>query len=104
MPRQAGSCLSCQTLGRTTNMTARLRVEYTGDTSPDVVHRFRNYGEDLVRALAHSEQLSLEQVDQARTAFVIVGVSSRSIGSVTRQALALSRRHGFADQISVNRA
>jgi hypothetical protein len=84
-------------------MPARLQVECIAAATPEVVHSFRNFGEDLVRVLEDAEKLPLEQVDHAINSFTIGGISTRDIGTVTRRVQALLRKHGLADRVTVRR-
>ena len=84
-------------------MGATLRIETTEQATSTVVHRFRNFGEDVYRELRDSCTVSIEEIDRSTTVFTVRDVHTRRVKTVTRAILELARRHGFSATAVVTR-
>jgi hypothetical protein len=49
---------------------------------PDLVHTFRNFGEDVFRSFRDSYVVSLDEIDKATSEFHIRGIHKREVRSV----------------------
>ena len=78
-------------------MTTRFRIRIAQASTPDLVHRLRNLGEDLCRSLGEKGRVDMAEVDAATESFSVEVPSSRHLGDVTallNKRLALSSRDG----------
>jgi hypothetical protein len=77
------------------SMTAAIRIQISDDPTPDIVHRFRNFGEDVYRALAERCSVSIEEIDAATTSFVVRDIRRQDLGVVTQLIKKQLRQHNF---------
>ena len=84
-------------------MSTTIRIEISDAPTPDVVHRFRNFGEDVYRTLWNTCSLDLKEIDAATTSFVVRDVRKRDIGTVTRLIKEALRYHNFESSASLVR-
>ena len=78
-------------------MTARYRIRIAQVSTPDLVHRLRNLGEDLSRSLGGLGEIDMDEVDSATEFFSIRVKSARHLGDVSevvRKELARSGSDG----------
>jgi len=78
-----------------------LRVELMTQATDDLVHRFRNFGEDVYRALGKG-LVDLDEIDEATTCFHVRGVPKRQLSQVRRQIEAVGARNGFEGSLRVS--
>lgn len=76
-------------------MKAAIKIEISDEPTPDVIHRFRNFGEDIYRALRDTCSVSLEEIDRSTTSFLVSDVRSHDVGPVTQAIKRELRRHKF---------
>jgi len=78
-------------------VATRYRVRITQASTPDLVHRLRNLGEDLSRSLGSLGEIDMDEVDSATESFSIRVKSARHLGEVAevvRKELARSGSDG----------
>jgi hypothetical protein len=63
--------------------------------TPDAVHRFRNFGEEIYRLLRERCSVSIEEIDAATTSFMVSDIHKREIGRITKIIREELRRHHF---------
>lgn len=76
-------------------MAESIRIEISDQPTLDVLHRFRNFGEDVYRALEEVCSVSLEEIDIATNRFVVRDIRKRDLGLVTKTIERELRRHRF---------
>jgi len=65
-------------------MNRAIRIEISDAPTPDIVHRFRNFGEDIYRALRDKCSVSIEEIDAATTSFTVRNIHRRDLGAITK--------------------
>ena len=78
-------------------MPTRFRIRIVQASTPDLVHRLRNLGEDLRRSLGDKGRVDMTEVDSATEYFSVEVASSRYLGDVSaliNKQLAHSSRDG----------
>ena len=78
-------------------MPKRFRIRIVQASTPDLVHRLRNLGEDLRRSLGDKGRVDMTEVDSATEYFSVEVASSRYLGEVSallKKQLAHSSRDG----------
>lgn len=85
-------------------MTTRFRIRIAGPSTPDLVHRLRNLGEDLSRALGSKARIDMREVDAATESFGIEVASSRDLGEVERLIRKQVARAGSDDEFKIERS
>ena len=78
-------------------MSREIRIEISDKPSVDIVHRFRNFGEDVYRALKDSCNVDLGEIDKATTAFTVRGVHRRDVRRITKIIEKQLEIHNFAN-------
>jgi len=76
-------------------MTAVLNIEISDPPTPEVVHRFRNFGEEVWGELKETCDVSLDEIDRATNNFKVSGVRKREVRTVTKMLQAAIKKHGF---------
>jgi hypothetical protein len=84
-------------------MVAALRVQIAEAPSDAIVHRFRNFGEDVYRALMDRCYVDIQEIDRATTSFSVREVHARNVRSISREILVLAAQHGFGSTATVER-
>ena len=84
-------------------MSAAIKIEISDESTSDVVHRFRNFGEDIYRALRDTCSVSIEEIDRSTTSFVVRDIQGRALGTVTLTIKRELRRHHFDETASLTR-
>jgi hypothetical protein len=76
-------------------MSANIKIEISDAPTSDVVHRFRNFGEDVYRLLRETCAVSIEEIDASTTSFTVRDIHRRSFGVVTQTIKRELKRHHF---------
>ena len=76
-------------------MTETIRIEISESPTPDLIHRFRNFGEDVYRTLKDRCTLSIKEIDGASTSFVVTDIRRQDIGTVTQLIKQQLKHHNF---------
>lgn len=83
-------------------MRAAIRIELN-DPDPDLVHWFRNFGEDVYRAQWDRCSISIAEIDHATHTFDVRDIARRDIGLVVDTIQREIRRHGFEGSVTMVR-
>lgn len=78
-------------------MTTRFTIRIAQASTPELIHRLRNFGEDLSRLLGDKGTVDMAEVDSATEFFVVEVASSRFVGDVgalLRKTIASTSRDG----------
>lgn len=73
-------------------MSRTLRVHLT-NASPDLVHDFRNFGEDVYRALHDNYAVSIGEIDASTQAFHLREIPKREVRAVTGKVHKLAEKY-----------
>lgn len=84
-------------------MGATIQIQISEEPTCEVVHRFRNFGEDIYGSLRESCSVSIEEIDATTNRFVVRDVDRRDLGRVTQTIKRLLRRHGFDSSATLTR-
>jgi len=84
-------------------MGIAIRIEISDAPTPEVIHRFRNFGEDVCRSLRDTCAVSLEEIDAATTSFVVRDIHKRDLGMTTQTIRRELKRHNFDQSASLVR-
>jgi hypothetical protein len=78
-----------------------IRIEIREAPTPTVVHRFRNFGEDVYRAFSDDYLVDLAEIDAATTHFHIRHIRRRALRSVTKDLDRMVAEHHFSSSASI---
>ena len=81
-------------------MSKTIKIEVMDPVTPDLVHRFRNFGEAIYMALRETCAGSIEEIDRSTNSFTLRKVRPRDIPLVIGALQKELRRHHF-DQTAV---
>ena len=84
-------------------MSANIKIQIHDPVSPDLVHRFRNFGEDIFCALKDLCSVSIEEIDLATTNFVVRDIPTRNLGDVTNTIKRLLKKHHLGETAKLKR-
>lgn len=84
-------------------MRAAIKIEISDESTGDVVHRFRNFGEDIYRALRDVCAVSIDEIDRSTTTFVVRDIPKRDLGLATQTIKRELRRHHFEQTATLTR-
>ena len=76
-------------------MGVAIKIQISDEPTSEVVHRFRNFGEDIYRALRDSCNVSIHEIDRATTSFMVRDVKAPDVVDVTQIIHRELRRHFF---------
>jgi RNase P/RNase MRP subunit p30 len=82
-------------------MSATLRIEASDPADQGVVHRFRNFAEDIYREIGSKSGVNLAAADAATSVLTLPGVQRRQLGSVRTSVLRLAKKHKLDITVSV---
>ena len=77
-------------------MSITIKIEISDTPTPIIIHRFRNFGEDVYRALRETCLVSIEEIDNAKTDFTVKRIRKRDLGVVTQTIKEELKKHDFA--------
>lgn len=78
-----------------------MRITFESQPEPALVHRVRNFAEDLSRLLNAQKQGSVPNMDSATNEVLVVVAASRDRGSVLRGIRSLLLQHNLAESAHV---
>jgi hypothetical protein len=84
-------------------MSAAIKIAISDEPTSDIVHRFRNFGEDVYRALRDRCSVSIEEVDSSTTSFTVRDIHRRDLGDVTQTIKRELKRHHFDSSATLTR-
>ncbi len=84
-------------------MAKAVLVQISDQPTPEIVHRFRNFGEDVYRALRNSCDIDLDEIDASTGSFHVRGIKARQVGQVVMLIKSELRAHNFSETGSVTR-
>jgi len=73
-------------------MSRNLRVHHAS-ASPDLVHDFRNFGEDVYRALRDNYAVSIDEIDASTQAFHLREIPKREVRAVAGRVREIAERY-----------
>ena len=84
-------------------MGAAIQIQISDEPTSDIVHRFRNFGEDVYRALRDTCSVSIEEIDASTTSFAVRNIHRRDLGDVTQTIKRELKRHHFDSSATLTR-
>ena len=72
-----------------------IRIAVSDAPTAEVVHRFRNFGEDIYRALRDQCSVSINEIDAATTSFLVRDIHKRDVRRISKIIREELRRHNF---------
>jgi hypothetical protein len=84
-------------------MSAAIKIEISDEPTSEIVHRFRNFGEDVYISLRDACLVSLEEVDASTTSFTVRDIRRSNLGSVTKRILRELKKHHFDASATLTR-
>ena len=76
-------------------MSPALKIEISDEPTAAIVHRFRNFGEDVYRALQGRCAVSIEEIDAFTTSFTVRDIHRRELRSIIKIIENELKRHRF---------
>jgi hypothetical protein len=73
-------------------MSRKVKVHLT-NASPDLVHSFRYFGEDVFRALRNDYAVSIDEIDASTREFNVRRIPKREVRTVVAKIRKLGERH-----------
>jgi hypothetical protein len=84
-------------------MSAAIKIELSDEPASVIVHRFRNFGEDVYRALREKCLIRIEEIDASTTSFTLRDIRRRDLGEVTQAIKRELQRHHFDASATLTR-
>ena len=84
-------------------MSRAIRVEISDEPTSDIVHRFRNFGEDVYRSLRDTCSVSIAEIDACTTSFTVRDIHRSDLGNVTQAIKRELKRHHFDSSATLTR-
>ena len=76
-------------------MSVAIKIEICDPPTSEVIHRFRNFGEDVYRLLRNTCSVSMDEIDAVTNSFVVREIRRRDLGMVTQTINRELKRHHF---------
>jgi len=76
-------------------MYAAIKGEISDEPTCDIVHRFRNFGEEVYRGLRDIYSVNIEEVDTSTTSFTVRDIPRRNLGDVMQTIKRELKGHHF---------
>jgi hypothetical protein len=76
-------------------------VEIPNDGRWDFVHRFRNFGEDVFRALRDSCSVDIHEIDASTSQFSVRQIPEEKTSQVCNTIQRIAEKHFFAEKIKL---
>ena len=76
-------------------MSIAIKIEIADPPTADIVHRFRNFGEDIYRLLKDTCSVSIAEIDASTTSFTVREIHRRELGVITQTIRRELMRHHF---------
>jgi hypothetical protein len=81
-------------------MARTLKVQLTVP-SPDLIHEFRNFGEDIYRALRNECEVSIQEIDTSTSEFHLRGIHKREVRTITAKVRKIIKKYQWLPPINV---
>jgi hypothetical protein len=81
-------------------MARTLKVQLTAP-SPDLIHEFRNFGEDIYRALRNECEVSIQEIDTSTSEFHLRGIHKREVRTITAKVRKIIKKYQWLPPINV---
>ena len=78
-----------------------IRIAISDPPTTDIIHRFRNFGEDVYRRLREECSVSIDEIDGSTNSFVVRDIHKRDVRRITKVITELLREHHFAATATV---
>ncbi len=82
-------------------MSVAIKIMISDPPNSEVIHRFRNFGEDIFRLLKDTCSVNIEEIDRATDRFVVRDIHRRDLGLVTLTIKRALKRHHFDNSASL---
>jgi hypothetical protein len=82
-------------------MSVTLEVMVPDDGEQTFVHRFRNFGEDVYRALRDECDVSIHEIDASTTSFMIRAIKRRQARRTAARIREIAENHFFGGTIVI---
>jgi hypothetical protein len=76
-------------------MSAVIKIDISDEPASDIVHRFRNFAEDVYRSLRDTCRVSIEEIGTSTTSFTVRDIHRRDLGDVTQTIKRELKKHHF---------
>ena len=84
-------------------MSVTIKIVISDLPTSEVIHRFRNFGEDIFRLLRDTCSVSIEEIDRASNSSVVRDIHRRDLGLVTQTIKRELKKHHFDGSASLVR-
>lgn len=82
-------------------MAKILKIQLTVPPSPELVHRFQNFGEDVYGALRVECEVSIDEIDSATHTFHVRKIHKRFVRTAAATVRKISAEHHLAELVTV---
>ena len=84
-------------------MSRNIKIKIPETVAPEIIYRFRNFGEDIYNALKDSCSVSIEEIDRATDNFIVRNIATKNIGDVTKIIKNQLKKHNLENTASIVR-
>lgn len=81
-------------------MAKTLRVQLNAP-APELVHSFRNFGEDVYRSFRGECEVSLDEIDASTSEFHLRGIHKRDLRTLAAKVRKLAEKSAMASLLTV---
>jgi len=84
-------------------MSVAIKILISDLPTSEVIHRFRNFGEDIFQLLGDTCLVSIQEIDKATNSFIVRDIRRRDLGLVTQMIKRELKKHRFDGSASLVR-
>jgi hypothetical protein len=82
-------------------MSVAIKTMISDLPTSEVIHQFRNFGEDIFRLLRDTCSVNIEEIDRATDSFMVRGIRTCDLGLVTQTIKRELKKHHFDGSASL---
>lgn len=83
-------------------MSVTIKIETNDKPTLDMIHNWRNMGEDVYRELRDTYTVSLNEIDASTTSFHVADIKRSQVRRVTAKIRNILRKHNFDRSTAVS--
>ena len=78
-------------------MWREIKIEISNKPTPDIVNRFRNFGEGIYHSLREKCSVDIGEIDRSTTTFSVREIHSRDLNRIKKVIEKELEKHNFSD-------
>ena len=81
-------------------MSKSISITIEDKVTPEILHRFRNFGEDVWRELKDECNVDLDEIDRSTNAFFVCGIKTKMAKRTLAKIENIAEEHNLQDSVT----